>query len=153
MKKPVLGDVFEIRTPHGLGYLQYVRNDPNHGELIRVLRPILAVRPVQFDILASEKERFITYFPLSAAHAKQIVKRVANEPIPDEFRTQPIMRSPGKIDPERRVVESWWIIDRDREYLVTSLTEEQKHLPIDGIINDTLLIELLMTDWRPSDYT
>jgi hypothetical protein len=153
MRKPVIGDIFEIETPKGLGYLQYVRFDERLGELIRVLQPLLPERPLQYNDLVLQPERFFTFFPLAAANSKRIVEWVANEPVLGHLRTTPAMRSPLRIDPQRRVVESWWIIDGENQIIVETLTDEQKRLSIEAVINDTLLIDRLVNDWRPVDYT
>jgi hypothetical protein len=152
-KKAQVGDIFEIVTPNGRGYIQCIGRHHSRGELIRVLRPLLEERPPQFGDMTRQPERFLTYFPLTAAKSRGIVQWVGNEDVPPNPRVPPAMRSPGKINPHRRVVESWWIIEGDREVLVESLTDEQKKLSINAVINDTLLIEHLVTDWSPTDYT
>lgn len=141
------------RPPKGRGYLQYVRYDESLGELIGVLRPLLHERPSRFEMMSRESERFLTFFPLKAAFSKRIVEWVGNEPAPDAFRYPPAMRSPGKIDQQRGVVESWWISKGESQTLVASLTDEQRKLSIEAIINDTLLIDRLVSGWSPSDYS
>jgi hypothetical protein len=147
-----LGDVFEIRTPIGRAYLQYVKWHEELGHLVRVLCPVFELRPERFTDIVTLPERFVTFFPLAAAQSRGIVERVATEPVPTHFSEWPTLRSPGKVDPKRRVVESWWLWDGQRSISVDRLTQQQTAFSIKEIINDTALIQRIVTGWVPTDY-
>jgi len=151
-KRPKLGDVLEIPTTKGFAYLQYVNRHPVYGALIRVLPGLYVKRPERFSDLVRQPERFFTFFPVGAAVNQGIVIIVANESIPGAAQKIPIMRVEGGIDKGGRVL-NWWIIDSegDRKWMVSELSQEQKNLPIAGIMNDTLLVQRIVEGWSPSD--
>lgn len=146
MRKIKLGDIFEINTPKGKAYLHYIYKDKITGDLIRVLPDIYAERPASFDELASSKERFMVFFPLSAAMKLKIVIQVGHYST-DNFGRPRYMRAEHII---RGEFLGWHIIDTEtwQRQLVKTLTPEQKKLSPWGIWNDTLLIENLMNDWN-----
>lgn len=147
MPKVALGDVVEMPTPQGLSYLQFTHRHPIYGELVRVLPGLYDERLDSFEDVVARRARFCTFFPLQAAVAKGIVAVVANEEIPAEARPFPLFRT-GLVNSEGRV-ENWWLWDGDREWPVGKLTDEQRHLPIRGIWNDTLLVERIVSGWTP----
>jgi hypothetical protein len=71
MAKLNIGDIFEIQTSGGKAYLHYIYINEDSIELIRVLPGVYSERPINFDNLASSKENFMVYFPLSAAAKKK----------------------------------------------------------------------------------
>ena len=65
MQKIQIGDLFEISTPKGYAYFQYVyQKDADSVEMIKVLPGLFAVRPnfSELDILVSGKELFFIFF-------------------------------------------------------------------------------------------
>ncbi|MBY8962545.1 hypothetical protein KJK34_07245 [Flavobacterium sp. D11R37] len=144
MKRIKLGDVFEINTPKGKAYLHYIHKD-TMGALIRVLPGLYANRPVNFDMLVSSKERYMIFFPLSAANNRNIVERVSSYPA-NNFNMPRFMRNSHII---RGEFLGWHIIDTEtlQRKLVKNLTTEQKSLSPHEIWNDTLLIDRLVNDW------
>ena len=147
------GDVFELETPKGLAYIQYIHTDPMMGELIRALYPLHERRPSSLIQAASGAERFHTFFPLRAALAKQVVLYVENVELPAHLKRPPMMRVPGRINGAAKRVETWWIWDGARSWVVDDLTEEQRQFSIKAVVNDTWLIHHIITDWTPSQYT
>lgn len=145
MAKIKVGDIFEINTPKGKAYLHYINKDPITGELIRVLQGLYSERPVNFNELASLKERYIISFPLTAATKQKIVEPVGSYSASD-FSKPKLMRTEHNV---RGEFLGWYIIDTDtwQRQLVKILTPEQKKLSPWGIWNDTLLIENLTNDW------
>ena len=140
-----LGDVFEINTPKGKAYLHYIYKDKTTGDLIRVLPGLYSDRPANFDTLPGSKERYMVFFPLTAANKQKIVEHVGyyaadNYVKPRYMRTEHIVR--GEF-------LGWHIIDTEtwQRQQVKTLTSEQKKLCPWGIWNDTLLIENLVDDW------
>ncbi|HEY0158983.1 MAG TPA: hypothetical protein VGF28_16985 [Thermoanaerobaculia bacterium] len=146
-----LGDVFEIETPRGFAYLQYIYNDKTMGVLIRVLPGIYTARPEDINELASEPEVFFTFFPVAHALRKKIVRRVGAAAIPSRVARPPLLRSPGRINPLTRAIENWWLWDGNQSWCVDRLDDEQKQLSVKAIWNDTLLIERIVAGWRPAE--
>jgi len=149
-KKPKLGDVLEIPTPRGFAYFQYVNRDPLYGALIRVLPGCFVKRPQPVSDFVLKPETFFTFFPVSAAVNQGIVAIVANEPIPEAARKMPVMRAAGGIDKGGKVL-NWWILEDERKSMTSDLSEEQKHLSIAEIVNDTLLVQRIVEGWSPSN--
>ena len=145
MERIKVGDIFEIDTAKGKAYLHYIYKDKAIGDLIRVLPGLYSERLASFDKLATSKEMFVVFFPLSPACKQKIVELVGhysanNFEKPKYMRTEYILR--GQF-------LGWHIIDTEtwRRQLVKSLTPEHKQLSPWGIWNDTFLIESLVDAW------
>jgi len=146
-----IGDVIEILTKRGLAYAQYTHEfsmPPRWGSLIKVLQGFYAVRPSNFDDVVRTTTQFKIFFPLQDAINKKLVTTVANEPVPAEDKKFPIFRT-GLPNPENWKVEVWWFWDGEKEWKVGEITEEQKKLPIRGVVNYTRLLEMIESDWLP----
>lgn len=155
-KRPKIGDVIEIETNQGLAYFQYTYKyiePPKYGALIRILPNLFENRPTDFSKLVNEKERFFVFFPLGAACNRNLVKIVANEPIPEESSGLPLMRlSSSYRSKSGSLVEyDCRIWNGKEERNVGKLTNKYKHLSLLQIWNDTLLIERIVSGWKPSD--
>lgn len=149
-KRPSIGDVFEIKTPEGLAYIQFSHRDQQFGHLLRVLPGIYKQPPDAFVDVVNLKELFYVFFPLGAALSQGIVRWVAHEDIPDWSQKFPLMRMAGWIDESGKVL-NWWLYDGEKEWQVDNLTSEQESLSLAQIWNDTLLIERIVGRWSPSD--
>lgn len=142
------GDVFEITTPKGFAYLQQVLRDPLMGDLVRVLPGIYESRPLGLNIVTDRKELFFTFFPVGAALARKIVRKIGASPLPVGLQSMPPMRNAGGRTPEGKVL-NWRLLEGNEERLVEKLTEEQKDWSIRAIWNDTLLVERIIEGWMP----
>ena len=145
-----IGDIFEIQTPNGFAYLQYTQKDPALGHLIRVLAGNIKQRQKSFKEIASTKELFFVFFPLSAAERRKIVTWVANEEIPAWAKERPMMKKRGGITRDGKVL-NWIITDGTDEQIVKQLTEEQKEYSPEEIWNDTMLVQRICKGWMPRD--
>jgi hypothetical protein len=146
MGKIKVGDIFEINTPKGKAYLHYIHKDPKISrELVRVLPGLYSERPASFDKLAGSKERYMIFFPVSAASKRKIVELVGHYPA-DKFNKPKYMRAEHNVKGESL---GWFIVDTDtwQRELVKELTPEQKWFSDWASWNDTLLIERLVEDW------
>jgi hypothetical protein len=76
MKKIQIGDIFELETAKGKGYLHYVYKDDSYGELIRILPGLYSERPSKLEGLASGKERYMIFFPVGLATRKKSIQIV-----------------------------------------------------------------------------
>lgn len=146
MSKLKIGDLFELATPKGKAYLQFVYKEKTISELIRVLPGIFSSRPEDLDDLVKSKEMFLIFFPLNSAYKKKIVEFVENFPLPSGFEKPKFMRSKHIVKDE---FLGWHIIDTDTWHrrLVKEISIEQKMLSPWGIWNDTLLIDRLIQGW------
>ena len=145
MKKIKLGDIYEISTAKGNAYLHYIYKDNDIGELIRVLKGIYVKRPNKIEEIIDSGERFMVFFPLSAAVKRKIVEYVGNFPI-DKFSRPKYMRTEYNLKGE---FIGWHIVETDtwQRQTVKKLKPEQKQYSPWGIWNETLLIEKLEADW------
>jgi len=148
MARLKIGDIIQIPTCKGFAYAQYTHKHPQYGALIRVFHKFYDTPTHNYLQLASQAERFATFFPLGAAVNRKIVTIAGNAPIPTYAQQFPTFRA-GVIDPSTGKVPTWWLWDGEKEWLVGELTTEQRKLPIRGIWNDTLLIERIESGWTP----
>jgi hypothetical protein len=149
--KPKIGDLFEIRTNKGLNYALYTHQHsepPKFGALIRVFDATYQVRPTDLEAITSGKVRFSTFFPLSAAVARDLVAIVGHVQVPAHLSAFPTFRS-GTPDPATGRVANWWLWDGKESKRVGALTDEQRRLPIRAVWNDTFLRERLESGWTP----
>ncbi|MHB1381610.1 MAG: hypothetical protein ACYCXJ_05245, partial [Thermoleophilia bacterium] len=89
------------------------------------------------------------FVPLGAMVNRDIVKVVANEPIPEENREFPLFRG-GNEDSDGKV-RVWWLWDGEKSWKVGEITAEQRNLPIKEILNDTMLIKRIEDGWTPEN--
>jgi hypothetical protein len=146
MKKLQIGDVFEINTPNGNAYVQYVHQHKTIGELIRILPGLYQDNPYTLDELVKVRELYFVHFPLKAAHKQQIVKKIGNFNIPDSVSIPTYFRTDHIVKGE---FLSWHIVDYSTWKIkaVKELTEEEIKLSPWDTWNDTLLIEKLGQQW------
>jgi len=144
------GLVFEIATPEGLAYFQYVSRDGDYGELIRVLPGVFRTRPEDPLSLALEEELYSVFFPVSAALRRGIVTKVGKGLIPGGKWRRRSMRRPGAREKGGRIL-TWVIEEEGGERVVNTLAPEQLKLPMAVIWNDTMLKERIAEGWRPED--
>jgi hypothetical protein len=151
MKMPRIGDVLEVATPKGFGYVQYTFYKKIYGTLIRVLPEIHQSRPVNFSYIAQRRESYFVFCPIKTLIARRLLKVVANENIPDWAVGLPVMRKRGFTRPiaEGGGVSHWTICDGDKEFRVETLTEEQARLSIASSWNLGMLVKRLSEGWRP----
>ncbi|MEG6510997.1 hypothetical protein V6C32_03655 [Desulforamulus ruminis] len=146
MKRIKVGDVFEITTPNGKAYFQYVHNNPEVCELIRILPGVYFQQPRDLLSLINKKELYLIHFPLKAAYKEEIVNLIGSFDLPDGFQLPKNMRS-DHIDGNGNRI--WHIIDYDtwQRESIKILSDEQKKLSPWEIWNDTLLIERISEEW------
>lgn len=142
-----VGDVFEVDTPRGKAYIQYVSHNEMIGELIRVLPGVYDKIPDNIKEIVTGKEEYFVHFPVKAAKKQKIVELISNFDlpkgleIPKKFRTE-IMNNDGNL-------VGWHIVDYEtwQRETISELTEEQKKLSPWGTWNDALLIERISQEW------
>jgi hypothetical protein len=141
------GDVFEIITPKGKGYFQFVFDNKEICELIRVLPGIYTEHHSNIIELATAKEMYFVHFPLKAAIKQGKVDFIDNFRLPKDLELPKKMREDYSDSEGNR---GWHIINYDtwqREF-VQELSKEQLKLSPWEIWNDSMLIERLAEGWN-----
>ena len=108
-KKASIGDIVEISTPAGLGYVQYTHDADTNGELVRVLPGLYTDRPSDFAALARQKELYFVFYIMNYALRAGQAEVVSNQPVPEWAKAHPMMRHAASWDDFRRVIR-WRII-------------------------------------------
>lgn len=147
-RTPRIGDIIEIPTAKGFAYAQVTHKMPIYGHLIRVVEGIWRARPEGLHEVASGPTRFFTFFPVAAALNQNIVRLAGNVPVPPQFAEVPLMRQAG-LEPLGGGKVDWWLWDGKEPWRIGSLTPEQRKLSIVEVVNDTMLIKWIDTDWHP----
>jgi hypothetical protein len=149
MKKVQIGNIFEIDTPNGKGYLHYIYNN-NVISVVRVLQGLHKELLPDLESLASMNERYLILFPVQAAVNKKIIKPVGSYP-ETSYAIPPFMRNEYNV---KGVSLGWHIVNTanwHRQH-VENLTAEQLKLSPWESWNDTLLVERLVSDWKLEDW-
>jgi hypothetical protein len=151
-KRPVLGDVVEIRVKGGFGYAQYINRHtdfPVYGPLIRVFEGVFDARRGDFSGLVKQKEQFQTFYPLGTAVSQGLVTIVAHEEIPDRCREFPVFKAWNENF--RTGKRTWFLWDGGEDRKVGQLTRQQRSYPIAEVITHPVLVERIEQGWRPED--
>jgi Regulator of ribonuclease activity B len=157
-KRARIGDIVEIRTPSGLGYVQYTHDaNPKLGELVRVFPGLYDIRPTDFAVLAGQKELYFIFYIMNYALRAGWAEVVSNQPIPQWAKDSPMMRHAAAHDDFGRVIR-WRLINAAspltpeeliRTPLLTELTPEQKRLSIHVIWPHKAMVRELARGWTP----
>jgi hypothetical protein len=144
-----MGDLLEIETPRGYAYAQCTVRDKVYGQLIRVLPGLFSERPTDLEAVVESQERYVAFFPVGAALSQGLVSFVGTYGVPSHAQTMPLMRARGA--PTRDGGWDWWLTDGEKEWRVGQLLPKQKELSISEIWMHGLLVERILSDWKPSD--
>jgi len=156
-KSARIGDIFEIKTPAGLAYLQYTHDGGSGGALVRVLPGLFHSRPADFAELARQKELYFVFYTLKYALRDNQTEIVSHQHVPAWAQPYPEMRWPGARDQNGKVI-AWKIIKASdplslethrRTPLVNSLTAEQEKLSIHHIWPHPIMVKELARGWTP----
>lgn len=153
-KRPRIGDVIELHTPAGLAYAHFTHKHRQYGALLRILQGLFTERPESFTALVQQQPRFSTFFPLGAACNQGICLVVGNEVLPEHTRDFPIFRGCNWHRDKSGTLQrgATWLWDGDTEWRVDTLAPEQlRDYPPRGVVNDTMLIERIVSGWRHED--
>jgi len=149
-KRIKIGDIIEVPTPRGVAYAQYINKHKTYGALLRVFSQLHDDRPSDVSQPLDGDVQFICFFPLQAAINQEIVSVVGHDVVPPEASDFPTFRS-GVLDPATGKVAVWWFWDGEKEWRVGTLTNNQRSMPIRGVWNDTLLVDRIVSGWRPEN--
>jgi len=147
MARLKVGDVFEIVTPKGKAYIQYVFNNDTIGELIRVLQGVYENQPQNLAEIVNKNEEYFVHFPVKAANKQKIIELIGNFELPHDLDIPKKFRTLKK-DRDGNLI-GWQIVDYDtwQRETVNKLSEQQQELSPWGTWNDTLLVERITQGW------
>lgn len=154
MPPPKIGDVVEIATPNGFGYVQYTHFDPAYLDLVRVLDGTFGERP-DADVLAkltAGPTAFHAFVLLQHAVKHGEATVVGSYPIPSHARKLPVFRD-GLPNPRTRKVEDWVLWDGQRRWPVGAISDEQRKLPLLVVLPVSTLGPQIAEGWRPEKST
>jgi hypothetical protein len=157
MFKAGIGDIFEIKTPAGLAYVQYTHPGGDMGALVRVLPGLFSVRPTNFAELSKERELYFVFYTLSYALRDHQTEVVSHQPIPEWAQPYLLMRWPGGRDQSGKEV-AWKIIKASdpltleshlRTPITRALTPEQEKLSIHHVWPHPVMVREIARGWTP----
>lgn len=147
-----LGDIFEMLTPSGKYiYMQCVElpiDTKNELELVKIFYKVHDERTFDLDYIMGGGY-FFNRFGVKAACRRKILEKVGNVKMPENFEAPKYYRTTNITD------DAWQIIDAKtwKRETVVELSDEQKKLSPWGMLNDTLIIELLERGWTVENWT
>jgi hypothetical protein len=145
-----LGDVVELATRNGLGYIQLTHNVAIYGSLWRILPGLFVERPQDLASLVGGPELYFVFVPpISLSRSPQAV-RVGNFVIPNAAQNFPLFKAPFYLDAAGRKIR-WWLWDGEKEWPVDKLTPSQEKLSTRQVVTVEQLQEDLARDHRPED--
>jgi len=156
-KRARIGDIVEISTPAGLGYVQYTYDAGTNGELVRVLPGLYENRPSDFAALAREKEVYFIFYIMNYALSTGQAEVVSNQPVPEWAKAPPTMRHAAAFGEFGRVAR-WRIVSAASQLtpqelihtpLLAELTPEQKKLSLREIWPHAAMVRELARGWTP----
>ena len=152
-KRPRLGDVVEIPVPRkGYAYAQYInyhREPPGYGEMLRVLPGMFKKRPETVMSLVDEKELYFFFFPLGVACHRGYTTIIGNAPIPKRLETWPTLRACNENFETGE--KTWYLWDGKKSRCIGSLRPEHHDLSLKETWNLTELERRLAKGWMPRD--
>ncbi|MDQ3711925.1 MAG: hypothetical protein M3388_06870 [Acidobacteriota bacterium] len=108
MRKFIFGDLFEIKTKKGFGYFQYVFDEIDKIQIIRVLTNHFTEQLESFTEIVNEKEFYYIHFPLVTAFNLKLISFAGNYAIPSSVIKPKYMRTTHTI---RGKMLGWHIVD------------------------------------------
>jgi hypothetical protein len=142
--KIIPGLAFTMDTDVGYIVGVVTHDVPRIGSLVWIATPTFAREPTLDEARQISSWRWPTFFPVSAAMRKRIVKPLGSIPIPSEIAPFPKMRGGGG---SMGWVAFTGVGDGQRLHGPTT----DRSLPIYQILNDTSLSEMIATGWMPED--
>ncbi|WP_308720648.1 hypothetical protein [Komagataeibacter xylinus] len=91
---------------------------------------------------------FLTFYPIFSAVKHRLAHKVGHVPLDAESQEIPIFRY-GIPDPRTRKIPVWCFWDGEKGWAVENITEEQRKLPMEWVVNYQSLKEMIEDEWRP----
>ncbi len=143
-KQSNIGKAFWVALGSGFATGIVTYEHPQYLQLVWMAREFLDEPPTPTDI-PKLTWQWCTYFPASAAMRRRIVQPIGTVEIPGSIRTAPLLRNGGPGE------NNWVVVDVDGNE-IRRATGADKGMSPRYIVNDTRLIEMLESRWKPEDW-
>jgi hypothetical protein len=140
------GVAFWITCDRGFAVGLMTHHMERIGHLIWLAEPFFAEVPTVEDVEVIDSWRWPILFPLGAALHRKIATRIGQVQIPCALRAVPVFRGSNGRGGWNRVT-----LDVERSASSRTGPTTDRSLPIYSVVNDTLLKEMLVTGWMPTD--
>ena len=120
----------------------YTHDVPRIGPLVWIAEPTFKGPPTPDDVASIHDWRWPILFPLPAAIRRQVVTAIGIVPTPLKLARFPTMRGGDNV--------IGWVaftLEGGEERLLGPTTD--RSLPINYLVNDTALRDMIRADWRP----
>jgi len=137
------GEILEVPVGGRFGYVQFLGTHREYGDAILV-NPALHERQARFGA-SFFTGGYVTFYPACDAVTRKLIEVVAQSSppsIPKRFRR------PRATDRDGRV-ESWVIEGGWRDVVKHELSDDERRMPIAGILNHASLSERMTKGWTP----
>lgn len=140
------GDVFEIATPTGFAQFQALFFEARWGHWIRVFAGGTATPLADVAGLAGRATQFCVFFPATQALRRKLIRPVGHRPLGRGEAARPRMKSAGGVAADGTVLD-WFIVDGSSHRRTPALTDAERRLPDEMVVNDTALVEMIADGW------
>ena len=148
-KSVKIGNIYEIETPVGYFYIQYVHFDKLMGYLVRLIDGRFDYEQTDFEMLAGIPTKYMFFYALPACVKLAFCKFICNAPVPNADKKMPT--SVNQMHVPKDAPAKWEIIAPDGGVRhVYQLTESQKNLPISSIPGHPIVLRRLVDGWTPT---
>ena len=149
MPRPQPGLAFYIVCDRGFAVGIVTHDFGKFGTLIWMAEPMFEEEPTVDDVLAIKEWRWPICFPVSGYLYRKVIIRIGIVPIPRKLKKVPIMRN----EMGRHNWNLFKYIGTDGDYKWKNIgVAKDPTVPVDMIVNDIALKELLVSDWRPEHW-
>ena len=140
--EPGLAFCFVTDAGWAVGVVTHDR--PKLGSLVWIAEPMFDEVPTVDQIQTIGRWRWPVFFSVTAALRKGLIDRVGTVEVPSDIAAFPVLRSGDR--------QIGWVafteVDGVRQRLGPT---EDRSLPINQVVNDTRLKEMVVSGWRPDD--
>ena len=138
-----IGDCFRLKDAGREIIMHVTKKDQEYGERIGVLTP---PRELTIGELGELNYLFQVYFPVTHAWKKGLLEWLGNFPVRS---AEIIMRRPGKRDNDGRICNWFLVFEDGSEVFREKLSPQEKKLSLAVIWNDTMLVDMVNSGWKP----
>ena len=149
-KRVSVGDIFEVEVSGGFSYFQMTHKIPKWGAFIAVFEGVSAMKVKDCNEIVAKKVLFRYFYPLQASFNQSLVDFIGKAEVSENLVEFPNTRTRMNIDRTGNVL-SWAVTEAGKQSVVKKLSPKQKDYPIHGIINHTMLTNLINKQWIHSD--
>jgi hypothetical protein len=150
-KRPRLGDLIEVKVPgKGLAYLQYVnfhRDPPGYGYLVRVLRGVFQTRPSSFEELIAAPELWFAFVALRSAIRDGHATIVSTESVPQHAQRWPMFK--GYNENIESGKKTWFLWNGSERRKVGELPPEYYDCSMEQVVTLDIVTDRIATGWMP----